>query len=279
MRFSLVVATLGRFVEFERLLESLKHVNEDFEVVAVDQNGNNLIQGIIDEYSTTMKIIHVKIEGRGANYARNLGALYSSGDILTFPDDDCWYQPDTLKLVSHILREKNISGVFGRAVDELGKDSVANFPKDAELIDKNNTWFTTIESCFFIFREVFFDIGGFDESLGPGPYQRYGAHEIDDFVLRGLGEGYAFFYTPEIRVLHNQVNDLEKKKIFKRAYSYGLGMGYVAKRHGISLLNVYRLLLRPALGQIYYIRKNRLKSNYYYLTWRARLLGWQEGNE
>ena len=83
MRFSLVVATLGRFVEFERLLESLKHVNEDFEVVAVDQNGNKLIQGIIDEYSTTMKIIHVKIEGRGANYARNLGALYSSGDILT----------------------------------------------------------------------------------------------------------------------------------------------------------------------------------------------------
>ena len=52
MRFSLIVATLGRTAELRRLLESLAvQTHQDFEVIVVDQNTDDRVSQILAPFA------------------------------------------------------------------------------------------------------------------------------------------------------------------------------------------------------------------------------------
>ena len=51
MKFTLILATLGRSDEVRRMLESLKRQSyQDFEVVLIDQNSDNRVFKLYKEY-------------------------------------------------------------------------------------------------------------------------------------------------------------------------------------------------------------------------------------
>src|SRR5262249_2604201 len=94
---SLVTCTLGdRKERLARLLQSLAPQGfRAFELIVVDQNPPGYIDEILQTCGAGLRIKHVR-SAPGLSAARNVGLAQANGQIVGFPDDDCWYLPDTL---------------------------------------------------------------------------------------------------------------------------------------------------------------------------------------
>ena len=100
MKFSLVMATLGRSVEIERLFNSLvNQTYKNFEVIVVDQNEDDRVVKLVEQFRDRLEFVYVHSE-KGLSRARNVGLKHIHGDLVAFPDDDCWYHPDVLAHVA-----------------------------------------------------------------------------------------------------------------------------------------------------------------------------------
>ena len=119
MRFSLILATVGRTEELERFLDSLLvQTHRDFEVVVVDQNKDERLLSVLEPYTEKLRLEHLRPGSRGASRARNEGLERASGELFAFPDDDCWYPPDLLARADEVLRVRpDLDGLTGCSVD------------------------------------------------------------------------------------------------------------------------------------------------------------------
>src|ERR1700754_3487501 len=85
--FSLIVCTVDRSDQLERLFASLKVQRyTDFEVILVDQNLDDRLAGLVEGYSPSFTIRHIRSE-RGISRARNNGMAIATGSYICFPDD------------------------------------------------------------------------------------------------------------------------------------------------------------------------------------------------
>ncbi|MFZ0598785.1 MAG: glycosyltransferase family A protein, partial [Flavobacterium sp.] len=99
IKISLIVSTYGRYKEVELLFESIANQDcnfEIFEVIVVDQNDNLNLDALIADYSTKFNLVHFKADFKGLSKAKNKGIDLARGLIITFPDDDCTFYPDTI---------------------------------------------------------------------------------------------------------------------------------------------------------------------------------------
>src|SRR5450756_1841604 len=119
MRFSLIVATLQRTTELRRLFASLeRQAYRDFEVIVVDQNPDDRLLPIIGAFAAKLTIRRLTC-APGLWRARNVGLREAKGDIVSFPDDDCWYDGGLLAIVNQRLTDHpEWDGVLGDAVDQ-----------------------------------------------------------------------------------------------------------------------------------------------------------------
>lgn len=129
MKFTLILATLGRSDEVRRMLESLKRQSyQDFEVVLIDQNSDNRVFKLYKEYCDSFQINYIRTQEKGLSHARNLAIQYGKlNDIVGFPDDDCWYSRDTLKQVNKFFLQSDSDIVSGQPVDSNGIPLVRSF--------------------------------------------------------------------------------------------------------------------------------------------------------
>jgi glycosyltransferase involved in cell wall biosynthesis len=166
MTLSLIVATLNRTNELERFLTSLNDQNlADIQVVIVDQNPDNRLLPIISEFHGNARIIHKRIPP-SLSLARNLGMECAEGDIIAFPDDDCWYPPGCLANVHQLLRDRpEVDGATGQVQDEAGRP-IARFGSKGEFVNLNNIWQRGSSVSMFLRRGVIRAVGEFNEDLG-----------------------------------------------------------------------------------------------------------------
>src|SRR5215218_759571 len=153
MRFSLVLATVGRTDELRRFLAHLDtQTHREFELVVVDQNKDERLKPILEPYRGKFPILHLPSE-QGLSRARNVGIEHARGDVIGFPDDDCWYPPDLLAYIATFLeRHPEVGGINGRMADgpvgdsdgRVGKRNRAvgtpRFEKRAGSLTKVNAW-------------------------------------------------------------------------------------------------------------------------------------------
>ena len=118
MIFSLITSTVGRTAELQKLLASIdQQTCRSFELVVVDQNTDDRLVPILEKYQEKFRIVHAR-SGRGVSRGRNVGVNYASGQILTFPDDDCWYPADLLeKVVCLMDGNAHWGGLAGKPAD------------------------------------------------------------------------------------------------------------------------------------------------------------------
>ena len=115
MKVSLVMPTINVTTELELFLKSLRtQTYKDFELIVVDQNEGNEAFEIVKDYEEEFKIKYAKSDEKGLSLNRNRGLVLMEGEIVGFPDDDCEYQPDTLK-------EKKIIGFIRVVHLNVGK--------------------------------------------------------------------------------------------------------------------------------------------------------------
>ncbi len=249
MLISLVCSTIGRPEQLRRLLDSLLKVDrpELAELIVVDQTPDAASAVAAEQYGLPFPVRTTR-SARGLSLGRNTGLALATGDVVTFPDDDCFYRPDTLVTAAQLLQDERIAGVSGVQQTPDGRPSMLRWPVRAQPITRSNFYRTAISSTLFIRRSVVQEVGGFDETLGAGSAQGYMSGEESDLVLRILDTGRRLEYEPALVVLQDEPRDALPPDYRDKMGGYGRGFGRLFKQHHLSRSRFEVLLARKRLG-------------------------------
>lgn len=236
LRFSLIVATIGRTNELKRLLESLTQQEfPDYEVILVDQNDDDRLRDVMDEFAERVPLVRISAP-KGLSKARNAGLLLAAGEIIAFPDDDCWYLPRLLKNIDLWFRDHPEYSIFAvGAVDEAGVPSGNRWLQDSCDLHPINVFRTTFSSTLFLRRDALRD-ASFDEEIGLGASSIYLCGEETDLILSILDSGFRGRFDRTWQIGHPRRDMLSHGISKERAVSYGCGMGHVLRKHSLFSL-------------------------------------------
>lgn len=286
MRFSLVIATLGRVDEVEMLLRSLEQQTfRDFEVILVDQNTDGRLSDLKSTFDRRFeRCIWIQSDIRGANVSRNKGLAVATGEVTSFVDDDCAYPPDTLATVDALLRSHPDIAVFtGRARDrQTGADTMSIWPVTAQPVGPRNVLNLSLEFTTYFRREALVD-EQFDPRFGPGT--RFGSREGPDLMLRMMYRGFAVRYDPAIFLYHpDKFTSYDDPAYLERTRKYELGFGALVAKHvrlRQSLPVILTLLSNSMLFPVVGIAKNillmrRKKLRFWLIMWSSRVSGYRD---
>jgi glycosyltransferase involved in cell wall biosynthesis len=228
---SLVVCTIGRVHELQRLLSSLEEQSfQSFEVVLVDQNPDDYLANIIAAYSSKLSLKQLRSQP-GLSKARNVGLRSAKGAVVGFPDDDCWYGATT---AAHVMRffakEPHFDVLLGRTVDEDGVETVSPFRRSSGPGTRSNVWRSGNSNTLFARSETARQLG-FDEALGVGAATPFKSGEESDFLLRALAAGKRIYFDHDLLIHHAAVHAESEAAHLERARSYSTGFGYVLRKH------------------------------------------------
>jgi glycosyltransferase involved in cell wall biosynthesis len=245
---SLVVSTLNRSAELKPLLESLLAQEfKDFEILVVDQNLDDRILPVLEGYQSRINISRIHTPSRkGISAARNDGWRRARGNVILFPDDDCWYPPWFLRKGLELLDTTGAQLVSGRIADETGRSINGRFASRAQAITRRSIWITHSEAACFLRRELLERLGGFDEGLGIGSLTKWQAAEGADLILRALQHRCVCYYDPSLYGFHCEFDlDDPASGMARKGRGYGRGMGYVLRRHRFGVLSILYWATRP----------------------------------
>jgi glycosyltransferase involved in cell wall biosynthesis len=275
VRYSILLATVDRDREALQFLRSLAaQTCRDFELIVVDQNADDRLAAVLEPFHDAFPIRRIRC-GRGHARAFNCGLSYASGDIVAFPDDDCWYDPDLLERLALMFGgHPEWAGITGREIVEPGFISGGRWDASPGMLTRSNVWRRAISFSIFLRRHVA-KRQRFDESLGVGADTPWGAGEETDYLLRLLSHGHCVYYDPSICVWHQGRSGPYTKHTFAKARRYGMGIGRVLRKHEYPLGLVARHLIRPAGGAILSaLRGNGDKARYHWSIFSGRACGW-----
>ncbi|MBB5690212.1 glycosyltransferase family 2 protein [Roseomonas alkaliterrae] len=272
MRFSLIVATLGRDRDVAALLDSLlAQGRSDLEVIIVDQNEDDRLGPIEAAYAPRLPLRRLRSSIRNANNARNLGLRHARGAIVTFPDDDCLYPPGVLDRVdAAFATDPSLQVLTGPAASPEGGLGSGRWRQESGPIDLATVWTSVIEFNIFLRREAALALGGFDEGMGPG--SPFGSAEGNDLVCRAIARGWRAQYDRDLRIIHpdKSLSDVA----VERAERYGRGLGLALRRNGAPARMCLTFLVRPLGGVAVSLLRGRMHdAGYYWMTFRGRLAG------
>lgn len=270
MKFSLILPTLNRVYETERLFQSLVAQNhKDFEVIVVDQNPDNRLVELVDSYRQYFPILHLRESKRGQSRARNIGFLHVQGDIVAFPDDDCLYSEGLLTKIDQFFgnnpeRDGIITRVYDLDEDKNAFDLCGD--DQSQEVDYAKGYKVCI-SCAMFFRAHIAKKISFNELLGPGAGTPWGCGDETDYLFQCLNAGYKFYYDATLIVRHpNPLKKHNFREQIRREYCYGLGKGYFLATHRLpqSLLRSERKA--PYWDAISTMFKGNLRRASYFLV-------------
>jgi glycosyltransferase involved in cell wall biosynthesis len=259
---SLIVATLNRTTELDRLLRSLDEQSyRDFEVIIVDQNPDDRLVPVLAKYQG-LTIRHLR-SGRGLSRARNVGLPHANGDIIGFPDDDCWYPEHLLATVTAWFdSHPEFGALFTILRDAENRPVGPKWPPGSRRCNKIDVWRCGISPDAFLRRQVTEAIGPFNEKIGIGAATPYQSGEDLDYFLRPLAAGFQMWFEDGIAVHHPSFHSLERLQ--ERSYTYALGGAYVLRIHGFSWWYFLGLVLRSLGGAAVSLAKGDVRLAHCY---------------
>src|SRR5271166_3679951 len=213
LKVSLILATVGRTSELQRFLEHLrKQSHKNLELIVVDQNDDDRLLPLIEPYRCCFPVIHCK-SAIGLSRARNVGLQRASGDVIAFPDDDCWYPEDLLERVTGLFVENpGLDCVTGRPLDPRAH----GFHTSSGPVDRWNAFRRGISYTIFMRHRVVAGIGEFDESLGLGTQSGKIAAEETDYLLRAIAASFSVFYYADLCVFHGGSQLIYEDHVIRR---------------------------------------------------------------
>ena len=200
--FSIVVPTYRRLDSLARLLDSLKSQSrQDFELVIVDQNSDNLIDPVLLQWPASGRLRHIKQAVPNVSAARNLGFMSASATDVLFLDDDIVLEPNfcqrLLETFEQIANDTDcLCPVVTAPTGISGPD---------HIIPQTQQPGTSIHeiseamSCTVLFtRQCFLVSGGFDELL----FDFARTAEDQEFFLRLRRRGLKVMLDTSLVVYH-----------------------------------------------------------------------------
>lgn len=203
-----------------------------FEIVVVDDASNDGTSEAAAEWvhakENAISVNLIRLEkNSGIAGTRNVGMAHSKGELLAFTDDDCRPQPGWLEALAEDLQDSSIGGTGGpiqlltSGNSRLAEDYMVyrHWYERPNMLNKELD-FLIGGNCLFT-REAIDSVGGFDV--------QFPAAEDTDIGRRIRKAGFHFEHRSQAILeltLRPALIDL-----FKTAYRYGLGAGFIAYRY------------------------------------------------
>lgn len=219
-----------------------------FKVTIVEQQDVAAVEQALAQMSGTVESVVIESR-RGLSTARNTGLAVTSGDVVGFPDDDCWYEPETLAMVASAFEDASIDFVIGRQVDSAGAE-VLRSPAENCAVNRDNVWRLAMSSAVFVRRRLIEVIGGFDGTLGVGASSPYQSGEETDLILRAIRAGFRGTYLHDLVVRHPAPSETPGRQLPAVARGYGRGMGRVLQLNGYGVIRTIPFVVRPLAGSV-----------------------------
>jgi GT2 family glycosyltransferase len=273
-QFDLVVATVDRVAELERLLESLeRQSHQGFRVLVVDQNDDDRLGPLLGR-DRPFDVARLRSE-RGLSRARNAALGHLHAGLVAFPDDDCVFPNDLFERVAtRFAGRPELDALTGRAVDEQGGSS-SSWARDPAVLTRDNLWNRAISFTIFMRARLVDQVGAFDEALGLGAGGPWSSGEEIDYLVRALDTGAHVEYDPSLVVLHRH-GELTPSALRSLGARDGASIGYILRKHGYPLPTVARMLVRPVGGALLALaRRDPARTRFHLSTLRGRLLGYR----
>lgn len=251
MKLSLILASVGRTQEPQRLIGSLvAQSSRAFELLVIDQNADDrLLPAVASAFAAGLTVSHLRLSPPNLSAARNLGIRMAVGEFLAFPDDDCWYDTDTVAAVLLAFEQQpHYSGLVTQWVEQSERDPTP--PVAGPLVEHDWRRFRGGDAStisLFLRTDLVRDLGGFDERLGVGRW--FGGGEETDFVLRALAARAALGRCPQVHVHHlfwphpGAQPGLDFQVLRTRAR----GTGALYRKHRLAWTVVLRGLVAPPI--------------------------------
>lgn len=204
-RISVIVLNHNNDKVIHRCVNSLLlHNNRyHYEVIVVDNNSkDDSVENLKRNFEDRIKIVH---NGKnGCSSGRNLGVSNASGEIIVFLDSDQWVISDTwLDAGLYILEHRGSVGAVS-----WGAGWFVNSDCTGPIVDYFENRAITPErlyrddlsylatSGFMISKQLFHQIGGFDEAYDPTCF------EDTDLSLAVNHAGFQTVYCPYLNIMH-----------------------------------------------------------------------------
>lgn len=240
MDISVVIATRNRAAKLEACLRSFQGVDSagaSWEMIVVDNGSRDETEKMVRQRAATapwgLKL--VSEPAPGVSRARNRGAAVSRGGIIVFLDDDCYISPEFFRETLRIFGDPAIGFAAGRALpfDETDQPvsifpmtELKRFPAGGAILPGEMPG-----SGMAVRRAAWDDVGGYDESFGPGTPLL--ASEDVDLQQRLLGAGWDGLFDPKLWIYHHHGRKEEEAEQSYRAYDISVGALYMKRMvHG-----------------------------------------------
>ena len=222
--FSIIVPTYNRPRQLQRCLRALEALDypiDRFEVIVVNDGGDQSLAEIVAEFEPRICIQYLIQENLGPAVARNNGAKMANGRFLAFTDDDCAPASFWLKKLAIRLMDEPSKMVGGYTRNALYRNPFSITSQ--LLIDFLYHYYNQTESRarfftsnnFAVAADLFWEVGGFEESMS------LAAGEDREFCDRWLDNGLEMVYVRGAVIYH--AHHLQLFSFWRQHFNYGRG--------------------------------------------------------
>jgi GT2 family glycosyltransferase len=141
----------------------LSQTYKNIEIILVDNNSTDGSVEFVMKKFPKIKILKLN-QNYGYAKANNLGAKTSSGKYLLFLNNDAWLKKDAIEILVRNIKNENadLCGLFQKNYN--GKKNIGiNYGIDIFGYPHGESFFYPDGCAFFIKKDVFKKLGGFDE--------------------------------------------------------------------------------------------------------------------
>jgi len=239
---SLITATYNRYSELIKLIDSLMiQSNKNFELIIIDQNPDELILPIVERaINAGIVITHIKTTKRGLSIGRNIGIKVAKYNIIGIPDDDCWFEKNTIENLCNYFNAHPEVGAVSALWSEFDQNKnnyEFTYSKSKAFALKQ---FTNPSSQLFFSKKMFELYGTFDERFGVGQF--LGAGEETELILRLLKNDIKVNFSPDIIVHHPYT---PSRPPLSKIRKYERSMGALFLKCKISIFVILRGFISP----------------------------------
>lgn len=228
---------------------------DEWEVIVASDGGEHSFDGLTQDLKASLPLTLTSIPKKGPAAARNHGARLAKGELLAFVDDDCIVTSEWLTSFAEGFEQLPADALGGQLLNPYADNLAAtawhflvDFLYDDWRYDDGTVGMIVSSNAAYR-RDVFLELGGFDESYGSA-----GA-EDRELSIRLMAHGYRQYYYPSAQVWHYQ-NLRSPLDYIKRQFRYGRGAS-----------RLYRQLAEQD-NRPFFLSKNR-KRLYPARLWRA----------
>lgn len=281
MKFSLILATYNTPENYLiKFINSIINQSfQDYELLIIDQNKDDRVLNILYKYDS-LKYRYIKTNIVGLSHARNIGLNEVSGDIISFPDDDCSYPDILLSDINEYLKDnEHYDFISLKTLDEKTNEQLSYTPfLKPTIINKTNIFHSVTSIGLFIRKRNMTTLPQFDEKFGLG--SQYFSSEEMDYVHHLILDGYDGIYLPYFFVFHPKLPELFEPNVLYKIKNNSLGHGAYYKKHFIKngmlfkWIAISTIIIRPLGGLFLSILSfNKMNCRKYYYIFIGRLVG------